>query len=305
MVARAVRESVREGRDEDQGEAMKRLPRLRITGRDIYPYGFVGARVDVIERTRHPASPERRGHSNAQHLAAANRRPAVGLRLARRERCPDKPDGIEVGLRDPEPTRHRVENIAGEVVAEGLQAADGPTSFYQWLSVEPHAKAVRWRTVEPDLDVDSTIRIERARVKGDALVENLSRGRGRDGRGRPIQDRGTRSPGRCDGESSQRDSDSCGDEDQHTPRRSPLSGTPPWPARFGSLNGRGATPENVVPVRGHTGDRLQPLKRLRDVRLDVDHGATSWNERRSAACAAPSVGDTVPTSTSSAVAIDL
>ena len=46
------------------------------------------------------------------------------------------------------------------------------------------------------------------------------------------------------------------------------------------------------------------LKKRADLKLDFRHCTTSWNERRSAACAEASVADTVPTSTSSTAAIE-
>ena len=62
--------------------------------------------------------------------------------------------------------------------------------------------------------------------------------------------------------------------------------------------------EHVVPVGDDRRNREDPLERIRDFQLNVRHRTASSYERRSAACAAASVAETVPTSTSSAVAID-
>ena len=65
-----------------------------------------------------------------------------------------------------------------------------------------------------------------------------------------------------------------------------------------------AAVEHVIPVGVDNRDREDPFERIRDFQLNVCHRTASSYERRSAECAVASVAETVPTSTSRAVAID-
>ena len=90
------------------------------------------------------------------------------------------------------------------------------------------------------------------------------------------------------------------------PRRSLRRWRRPASARaaeweFHSLPRRGRARR---PSRRRPWDGEDPFERIRDFQLDVCHRTASWYERRSAACAVASVAETVPTSTSSATAID-
>ena len=60
----------------------------------------------------------------------------------------------------------------------------------------------------------------------------------------------------------------------------------------------------VIPIGDHRRHRKDPFEGIGDLELKVSHRTASLWARRSAACAAASVADTVPTSTSRAVAID-
>ena len=62
--------------------------------------------------------------------------------------------------------------------------------------------------------------------------------------------------------------------------------------------------EYVIPVGDHSRHRKDPFEGVGNFEIDVTHRTASSDARRSAACAAASVAETVPISTSSAVAID-
>ena len=85
-----------------------------------------------------------------------------------------------------------------------------------------------------------------------------------------------------------------GDGDDPPARRGPSGSSIPRPG----------ADEHVVPVGDDRRNGKDPLERIRNVQLYVCHRTASWYERRSAACAVASVAETVPTSTSSATAID-
>ena len=91
------------------------------------------------------------------------------------------------------------------------------------------------------------------------------------------------------------------------PRRSLRRWRRPASARAAGCEVRrlaSARSTHVVPVGDDRRNGEDPLERVHNFQLDVCHRTASSYERRSAACAEASVAETVPTSTSSAVAID-
>ena len=90
------------------------------------------------------------------------------------------------------------------------------------------------------------------------------------------------------------DQDHCGESDNAPGRERP---------RAALISGSGAI-EYVIPVCIDNRKGVDPFERIRDFQLNVCHRTASSYERRSAECAVASVAETVPTSTSRAVAID-